>query len=388
MERTSATLEVEDRLFRALAVLRGVLLVNTIGLTVFRWQNFDHPHAGAVAVAAVSVWTVAVVWLCADRRTRYGWLLLVDLAVAVAGLLASPWLKGESFNASILGFWIAGPLLACAVRWHLRGGLAAGVLLGVVDLSVRDHITQTNYGNVFLLVVAGVVVGHMTASVEEMAEDRAVAERAAAAAGERARLARAVHDGVLQVLALVQRRGAEAGGAWAELSEAAGAQEAALRGLIRHTPTDGVPEAGSESGSAPLVDLTVALERFASPHVTVVTPGQPVLLPTRLADELVAAVGEALTNVRKHVGATAPAWLLVDLEDPADDTDGVEVLCLTVRDEGPGIPAGRLESAARAGRLGVAGSIRGRVEELGGTVVLDTSPHGTEWEFRLPLGDR
>ena len=43
--------------------------------------------------------------------------------------------------------------------------------------------------------------------------------------------------------------------------------------------------------------------------------------------------------------------------------DRVEV---TVRDEGPGIPEGRLAQAEREGRLGVVESIRGRIADLGG----------------------
>ena len=57
--------------------------------------------------------------------------------------------------------------------------------------------------------------------------------RASVADAERARLARAVHDGVLQVLALIQRRGRELGGESAELGRMAGEQESALRALIR-----------------------------------------------------------------------------------------------------------------------------------------------------------
>lgn len=59
---------------------------------------------------------------------------------------------------------------------------------------------------------------------------------------------------------------------------------------------------------------------------------------------------------------------------------------ISVRDDGPGIPEGRLDEAAAEGRLGVAKSIRGRVEGLGGTITLDTEPgEGTEWEIRVPL---
>ena len=58
--------------------------------------------------------------------------------------------------------------------------------------------------------------------------------------------------------------------------------------------------------------------------------------------------------------------------------------CVSVRDDGPGIPAGRLETAEREGRLGVAESIRGRVADLGGTVRLDTGSYGTEWELTIP----
>jgi signal transduction histidine kinase len=59
-------------------------------------------------------------------------------------------------------------------------------------------------------------------------------------------------------------------------------------------------------------------------------------------------------------------------------------VALSVRDEGPGILSGRLESAAAEGRLGVAESIRGRVADLGGTAELVTGSFGTEWEISVP----
>jgi signal transduction histidine kinase len=58
---------------------------------------------------------------------------------------------------------------------------------------------------------------------------------------------------------------------------------------------------------------------------------------------------------------------------------------ISVRDEGPGIPAGRLEAAEADGRLGVARSMRGRVRDLGGTLTCETGPgRGTEWIIQVP----
>jgi signal transduction histidine kinase len=58
---------------------------------------------------------------------------------------------------------------------------------------------------------------------------------------------------------------------------------------------------------------------------------------------------------------------------------------VTIREEGPGIPAGRLAEAAAAGRLGVSQSIHGRLRDLGGTATIRSAPgEGTEVELRLP----
>ena len=160
-------------------------------------------------------------------------MLSADLAVAVALLVLTPVVKGAGFEATVPGFWVAGALLAWAIRYRWVGGLVAGAVLCVVDVLVREDIDQANYGNLFLLLIGGPVVGFMAASLQQMAAERDQAEREAAAASERARLARVVHDGVLQVLALVQRRGTELGGDAAELGRLAGEQEAALRTLIR-----------------------------------------------------------------------------------------------------------------------------------------------------------
>ncbi len=58
---------------------------------------------------------------------------------------------------------------------------------------------------------------------------------------------------------------------------------------------------------------------------------------------------------------------------------------VTIRDDGPGIPDGRLAEAAAAGRLGVSHSISGRLRDLGGSATISSVPgEGTEVELRLP----
>lgn len=366
--------DVEGRLFQALAFLRVVLALNMVGLNVVRADNFDRPTTGVVVVLLLIIWTGVSTWLYASPDRRNRWLLIADLAVGVAAIVVTWWVKGDDLRATIPGFWVMAPLLAWAVHWGWRGGTVAAVAIAGADLVIRGEFTQVNYSNVFLVLIGGPIVGYISDSLKAMAAQRDAAQREAAIAAERARLARAVHDGVLQVLALVQRRGAEAGGDFGQLGRLAGEQEAALRALIRQQ--DSLRDSSRET----LLDLCAALERLESlphPRVHVATPGHAVELPASATQEIVAVAHECVSNVARHVGLEADAWILI--EAVGDD------VVVSVRDEGSGIPEGRLPAAITEGRLGVAGSIRGRVEELGGTATLTTGDWGTEWEFTLPV---
>lgn len=361
--------EVGDRLFGALAVLRVIVLANAVGLNIYRRDSFQHPTAAIVCVAAMILWTGFASWAYRQPQRRTTLLLVVDLLLAVALVLLTSVVKGEAFRATIPGSWITAALLAWAVHFRWRGGLCAGVVLAAADLALRQDLRQSDYGNAFLLVLAGTIVGFLCGSLQQMAAEREAAERVAAAATERARLARVVHDGVLQVLALVQRRGGELGGEAAELGRLAGEQERELRRLVR-----GQDAATTATGTLDLAAELTRLEDIKA--VTVSIPSQPVELDAGVAGELVATVRACLDNVKRHVGEEAPAWVLLQA-----DGERVEI---SVRDDGPGIPPGRLDRAESEGRLGVSGSIRGRIEDLGGTAELATGSFGTEWEFVVP----
>ena len=365
-----AATAVEDGLFRAAAVLRVVVLLNTIGMSLFRADSFERPVAGAVCIGVMALWTAFATWAYAAPRRRVTALLAADLGLALALILATPWVKGDDVSTSLPGFWVIGALVAWAIHYRTVGGLVAGVLLASADL-LRQDIDSSDYGNAFLLVMGGAMVGFMCGLLQRTATERDAAERAAAMAAERARLARAVHDGVLQVLALVNRRGQDLGGELADLGRLAGEQERQLRALIRSEDAVDAP------GRSATVDLVAELAQLERSHrVTVSAPAFPVELPAAVSRELVAAAGACLDNVHRHVGDDASAWVLLEAFP-----DRVE---LSVRDDGPGIPAGRLDEAAAQGRLGVVESIRGRIAELGGTARLVTGSFGTEWELVVP----
>ncbi len=348
---TALHLPVQDALLGALAVLRFVVLLNTVVIYAVRFRHYEHPAVGWLVMLLLSAWTAFAVWQYGSPERRRAWLFVADLVVAVAAILVTPYVKGEGFNATLPGFWVMGVVLAWAVVWRWVGGLVAGVVVSLADLAIRADVSQQTYGNVFLLVVGGGVVGYLSGVLQQTAVERDLAERSAAAAAERQRLARLVHDGVLQVLALVQRRGPELGPEGAELGRLAGDQESRLRALVqqdaRTTVTARRRRPRRAAGRAPVG------RRCTS------SPREPAWrCRGRWGPSSLAVVEACLSNVRHHVGRDAEAWVL--LEDLGDRW------VVSVRDDGPGIGPGRLEEAAAEGRLGVAQSIVGRMADLGG----------------------
>jgi signal transduction histidine kinase len=365
-----------EPLWRAIAVFRFAGLGYAVLLTAVVYPSAYVRLGWAWAVIAVmTAWTVATTMAYArpERRTRL--LLSADLAVTAGLLLSTAALQYPSAMRNgvppVTGIWVAGPVLAWAVRYGRRAGAITALILSGCDFLLRSEKITVALNGVVLLLLAGVVVGHLARLAAEVEAERQHAVEVEATSRERERLARDIHDSVLQVLAMVQRRGAEAGGEAAELGRLAGQQEAALRSLVASVPVGGGPAADPPGE----VDLRVLVLPVQSDQVTVSAPAQSV----RLEKEAAAAIRAALDNVRRHCGERTRAWVLVE-DEPG-------LVTVTVRDDGPGIPAGRLAEAAAAGRLGVSHSICGRLRELGGDATIRSVPgEGTEVELRLPRG--
>jgi len=154
---------------------------------------------------------------------------------------------------------------------------------------------------------------------------------------------------------------------------------AALAAVGLLWPVPGTTTTGPDRPYYLPVDLARALEAMATAHpvrVEVATPGGAVLVDANVVSETVAAVRACLDNVAAHAGDGESAWVLAQA--------GRDEITVSVRDDGPGIPTGRLDAAASEGRLGVTSSIRGRVEELGGSATVESGDWGTEWELVVP----
>jgi signal transduction histidine kinase len=356
-------------------VLRIVTLLFAAGVVVDHFNEYFRPGLAAVVVGVMTAWTAITTVVYLRESTRWQWFTFVDLAVTCV-LMASSRLVLTHEQLTDLAvpllttIWVTSVVAVGAVRGGPVVGALFGAVVAAVNYVVRGYIDTDLTRDAVLLIAAGLVLGMAASASRRSAERLARAMRAEAATAERERLARSIHDSVLQVLARVSKRGAELGGEAAELAELAGEQEVALRSLVATGP----PEESTEDGRA---DLSARLQVLATERIHVSVPAPPVRLPSATVTELVSLVRETLANVERHAGPGAKAWVLV--EDLGDE------VVVSVRDDGTGIPLGRIEAAEAEGRMGIARSIKGRVRDLGGTVTLDTAPNsGTEWEVRVP----
>ncbi|MER6674204.1 DUF5931 domain-containing protein [Streptomyces sp. NPDC000983] len=385
-------MSVEQPLWRALMGYRVLTLVYAVGLFVSAYDEFARPWIAIGYFAVLTVWTFATLPRVASAAACGRRFLAADLTIALAGILltrvADSAAHIEAGSPTLPSIWTAGSVLAFAIKGGWRWAAFASTLVAVANLVHRGSPTRDTVHAVILVWVASIAIGYVVEVARASERTLARALEIEAATRERERLARDIHDSVLQVLAMVQRRGAVIGGEAAELGRLAGEQEIALRTLVSGglTPVSRVSEDAAEGALVRAVeeadddgplDLRALLAPYAASRVSLAEPGAPVELPPASARELAAAVGAALDNVRRHAGEQARAWILVE-----DEPDSVVV---TVRDDGPGIPEGRLAQAEGEGRLGVAQSIRGRLRDIGGSAELISVPgQGTEVELKVP----
>lgn len=363
-------------------------------ISAYSDRPFTRPWLALSSLIIIAAWTL---FLTVSKVPVRGSVLVIDLALGaglnlVSGLVVPP---GQVVVRPL--FALSFPfssVLSAGAAYGPAAGIASGFMMsvsyylsrplnGIPDLSAIQikHWMNGSIQFIFAGLLFGIVSSLLRRSSEEVRKATAeaiTAREKAARLAERESMARQIHDSVLQVLALIHKKGTELAESGAPdaaevaaLAELARDQEVALRGLILRQPQE--PVAGKRS----LRDaLEQVVARVKGMEVTVSSVG-PVWLPTGVLDELVAAVNEALANVAEHSGAAKVAIF-------ADDLGGqVQV---TVRDDGVGFNFDEARFRAE-GKFGVLNSMKGRIKAVGGEMRIDSIPgSGTEVEFRVPVG--
>jgi signal transduction histidine kinase len=240
--------------------------------------------------------------------------------------------------------------------------LAAAGIVGLIALNLNlAEARDTLFLSAAVVAGLGLVAAPTIRSLlDDLSEER----RQRIRSEERARVAAHLHDSLLQTLALIQRHADDP----AQMRSLARRQERELRAWLYGSDADRV------GGT-----LRVELERIASeveqlhgvPVELVVVAGD-VAVDARLAD-LLGAARESMVNAAKHAGAPR-------IDVFTEVSDGV--LELYVRDVGRGFDP----AAVPPDRRGLRDSVRARMERVGGTATISSSPgEGTEVELRLPL---
>jgi signal transduction histidine kinase len=331
----------------------------------------ERPVAGAVLLGLCLAWTLTASALVrrAPRALLDNWAMGLELVLAGALAYLDWWVYGGVAHSQSLGtVWPLAVVLTVGVAHGGRGGFAAGLLLGAVRATgelvfLAGSLTHGDgqlsaAGTTVLYALGGAVAGFVTAKLRE-------AEREIAVARAREEVARTLHDGVLQTLAIVQRRSEDAA-----LVALAREQEQDLREFLFTARPGGAPSADE---LLPALRAAAAeAERRHGLRVQVVAIEEPEGVDPATVAALRGAVGEALTNAAKH-GHAGGATVYVE------PGDGGALFC-SVKDDGRGFDAASITEG-----VGLSRSIRGRIAEVGGTVAVDGRPgRGAEVRLTVP----
>ena len=288
-------------LWRAAQVFRLLSCIYALGFQIAINDDLDRPAIGWLLFAVLIAWSVAcaVAYLKGFGR-RPAW-VLAELAIVVALMLSTEFVASEQWALNNQSWpttlWATNATISAAILLGPIYGMLSGVVI-VAASTVAKGVLNYDLGRnatVVIELAVGLGVGMAAQTARRAHADLERAARLAARTEERERLSRQVHDGAIQVLALVSRRGREIGGETAELAELAGEQERALRRLV--SSADAEPRVGE------LTDVGALLRRRASDRVSVSVPADPVLLDANRRRRAVCGGGQRARQRGRACGA-------------------------------------------------------------------------------------
>ena len=133
--------------------------------------------------------------------------------------------------------WASNATISAALQFGPAGGMLTGLVVMATNFAVKNYFSLNLGHNATIIIelAIGLAIGMAARTARRAHDELQRAAQLSAAVEERERLSRQVHDGVIQVLALVAKRGREIGGATSELADLASEQERALRRWLSST---------------------------------------------------------------------------------------------------------------------------------------------------------
>ena len=281
-----------------------------------------------------------------------------------------------SFRRAVAGLVLTAPVVA--VISH-RGELA-------LTFSQGERGGQVAVALAFLQLLAFWLAGvfvHARRRAVSLAARSAASQRQAeqAAAAERARIARELHDIVAHHLSVVVLQAAGARASGKPAGPALEKIEHSARQALEETSRllNVLRDPGEDAGLAPQpgtgdLDALAAAVRAAGVPVNLIIDGDLAAIPAAMDVSVYRIVQEALTNILKHAGP-ARAEVTIGCEQDA--------VTIEVTDNGTGQPG----NGSPGGGHGLAG-MRERAAVFGGELAAGPRPGGGyAVRARLPLGD-
>ena len=336
-----------------------------------RSHTLANPRLAAALLTVALGWILllAGLWQWAPRRMVRPDVIAADLVIAATLVIADYRVYAGDHAQSFGSALPIAAVISTGVISGAYGGAASGAVLGLTSIAGAGLYGSLSgrgialTGSMVLLIASGLISGYVSVRLRH-------ADSAVAAAKAQQTWARTLHDGVLQTLAVIQRRSEDP-----ELVALARSQEQELRALI--TEDEDRPNSFAARHGDQSVDVVSSLRQHAARadathglHVQVVVI-EGAQRPAAIAEALAAAAGEALANCAKHADAST-ITLCVD-----NDERGVVI---TVNDDGIGFdPSTMVEGT------GLTHSIRSRLAEVQGGAELRSAPgRGTEVELWVP----
>ncbi|AWW37837.1 sensor histidine kinase [Streptomyces cadmiisoli] len=363
------------------------------------------PGLGVRLVGAAVVVTFMVSYVLFRDWERFGPLLLRHPSLlALDTLLGSLPLISAGPDTTLAYVSVCTPLLAGLV-YGWRGAACFASLQSLILLLVQATLARSPHGSLAealllpgLCVIAGAVgstlrnlmlrFGAATHALTTVQARLAVTE---AVAGERARLARELHDSVAKTLHGVALAADGLAGSADKMDPGLVKRQAELvarsarraAAESRELLADLRRESDPDHGTDVLVELAARTRDF---HARTGTPtayrptGAHAVppVPPAVARQLLTIASEAMENAHRHASATK-----------VDVRAGVhgDLLRISVYDDGRGLPPGTtLEQLRRAGHFGLVGMVE-RAASVGARIRVGrgSHPQGTEVRLELPL---